>query len=67
MATPPKRTAMPKPPSLPSTPTAAHAGGVAAGHLDALSRFDALLRDAAARGTLVQLMLVGYQGGVADI
>lgn len=33
----------------------------------ALARFDTLLRDAAAGGRLVQLMLVAYQGGVADI
>lgn len=32
-----------------------------------LARFDALLREAADAGRLVQLMLVAYQGGVADI
>ncbi|MCH8180861.1 MAG: SAM-dependent methyltransferase [Proteobacteria bacterium] len=33
----------------------------------ALGRFEALLREAAASGRLVQLLLVAYQGGVADI
>ncbi len=37
------------------------------GNAAALSRFDALLRAAAADGRLVQLMLVAYQGGVPDI
>jgi hypothetical protein len=32
-----------------------------------LARFDVLLREAADAGRLVQLMLVAYQGGVADI
>ena len=52
MATPPERIAM----SDHLSPSAA-----------ALARFDTLLRDAAASGRLVQLMLVAYQGGLADI
>lgn len=63
MATPPERTAMPKPSSSPATSTEAPAADNAA----ALARFDALLREAAASGRLAQLMLVAYQGGVADI
>jgi len=65
MATPPERTAMPKPSSPPATSTEASAP--AADNAAALARFDALLREAAASGRLVQLMLVAYQGGVADI
>ena len=69
MATPPERTAMPKPSSSPATPTeaAAQVPVPAADNAAALARFDALLREAAANGRLVQLMLVAYQGGVADI
>ena len=52
MATPPERIAM----SDHLSPSAA-----------ALARFDTLLRDAAAGGRLVQLMLVAYQGGLDDI
>lgn len=69
MATPPERTAMPKPSSSPATPTEAATQALvpAADNAAALARFDALLREAAASGRLVQLMLVAYQGGVADI
>lgn len=69
MATPPERTAMPKPSSPPATPTEAATQALvpAADNAAALARFDALLREAAASGRLVQLMLVAYQGGVTDI
>ena len=48
-------------------PTASPSSSAAPDNAQALARFDALAKDAADTGRLVQLMLVAYQGGLDDI
>ena len=68
MATPSERTTMSDPlPAPEPTPSPDAHADVAQANAAALARFGALLREAADAGRLVQLMLVAYQGGVADI
>ena len=62
MATPSERPTMSDPAHAP-LPDA----DIAQTNVAPLARFGALLREAADAGRLVQLMLVAYQGGVADI
>ncbi|TDP82995.1 methyltransferase family protein [Aquabacterium commune] len=70
MAAPFERTTMPDP--LPARQPASELArspdaDTAQANAAPLARFGALLREAADAGRLVQLMLVAYQGGVADI
>ena len=60
----PARLPASEPARLPAADTPAD---VSQAHAAPLARFGALLREAAEAGRLVQLMLVAYQGGVADI